>query len=89
MQEYVIHINPDGTVTGIYDDAIAPIIHALGKPRISRASHVEPTSGGQWTADMAPVGGPILGPFDLRAAALRAEYRWLERNLSSRRINHA
>ena len=34
-----------------------------------------------WTADMGPSGGPVLGPFALRAEALAAEYQWIERNV--------
>jgi hypothetical protein len=45
--------------------------------RIMRASHVEPTLDGRWTADMGPVQGPVLGPFESRSEALRAEERWL------------
>ncbi len=44
---------------------------------ITRASHVEPGPDGGWTADMAPVGGGVLGPFPRRADALQAEQAWL------------
>ena len=37
-----------------------------------------PTPDGRWTADMTPVGGPVLGPFDRRSEALEAEHAWLE-----------
>ena len=53
-------------------------LDTLGQPHIQRASHVEPDGRGQWIADLAPVGGPKLGPFSLRSAALEAERRWLE-----------
>ncbi|EMB17938.1 hypothetical protein RE6C_01332 [Rhodopirellula europaea 6C] len=32
---------------------------------------------GQWTADLSPVGGPVLGPFALRSEAIEAEIEWL------------
>lgn len=71
-------IDPLGTVRCLYDERID--LTALGSLSISRASHVEPTADGQWTADLGPVGGPALGPFARRAAALAAETAWLEAN---------
>ena len=50
---------------------------SLGTVNIRRASHVEPTTEGRWTADLSPVGGPMLGPFALRSEALDAEQQWL------------
>ena len=44
---------------------------------ITRASMVEPGPEGGWTADMAPVGGGVLGPYPLRTEALAAEQAWL------------
>jgi len=70
-------IRPDGTVRAIYQEEID--LAALGCPTISRASHVEPDQDGRWLADLAPVGGPVLGPFDRRSEALQAEHDWLER----------
>ena len=52
----------------------------FGDLAIRRASHVEPDAAGRWWADLAPVGGPRLGPFDRRSEALAAELRWLERH---------
>jgi hypothetical protein len=71
-------IRPDGTVRAIYDESID--LAALGRPRITRASEVEPDHEGRWLANLAPVGGPVLGPFDRRAQALQAEGEWLERH---------
>jgi hypothetical protein len=68
----------DGSVRCIYDETID--LTALGLLTISRASHVEPDSNGQWFADLRPVGGPILGPFTVRSEALAAERTWLEQN---------
>lgn len=67
-----------GVVGCLYDESID--LSALGPLRIRRASHVEPTSDGQWTADLSPLGGPTLGPFLLRSAALAAEEDWITRN---------
>ena len=71
-------IEPSGTVRCIYDETIS--LPCLGQLSISRGSHVEPTSSGQWQADLSPVGGPILGPFNCRSEALEAERQWLEAN---------
>jgi len=34
----------------------------------------------KWWADMLPVGGPVLGPYTHRKAALEAEITWLRAN---------
>jgi hypothetical protein len=71
-------VEKDGRVRGIYGEEIA--LDALGSPRITRASHVEPDDQGRWLADMAPVGGPVLGPYERRSDALDSEVAWLEEN---------
>ena len=71
-------VKPDGTVRAIYDEAID--LGVLGRPTITRASHVEPDDRGRWHADLTPVDGPVLGPFDHRSEALDAEREWLERH---------
>ena len=71
-------IGTDGQIRGIYGEEID--LAVLGQPRITRASHVEPNDGGRWLADLSPVGGPVLGPFDRRSDALAAEVAWLETN---------
>ncbi len=72
----IVEVN--GQIRGIYAEAIA--LDALGSPRITRASHVEPDAQGRWLADLAPVGGPVLGPFERRSDALDGEVAWLENN---------
>lgn len=52
----------------------------LGKLSIRRGSHVESTPDAQWTADMSPVGGPVLGPFQRCSEAIAAERDWLAEN---------
>jgi hypothetical protein len=69
-------VDPAGRVCLVYDEALD--VHALGRPVITRASRVEPDDRGRWHADLAPVGGPALGPFCRRSAALEAERAWLE-----------
>ncbi len=71
-----INITADGELRFIYSDDLQPLLE-LGTPQVRRASHVEPTDDGQWTADMSPVSGPMLGPFTLRCEALAAETTWL------------
>jgi hypothetical protein len=74
--DIVITIGESGTARMIYADAIAPLLMG-GASTVRRASHVEPAAGGGWAADLSPVGGPVLGPFPLRQAALDAEVAWL------------
>ena len=71
-------VAPNGTVRCLYDETLD--LSALGRLTITRGSQVEPTAGGLWTADLSPVGGPLLGPFPDRSTALAAERRWLERH---------
>lgn len=69
-------IDSTGAVRCVFDEAID--LGQLGRLAIRRGSHVEPTADGQWTADLAPVNGPLLGPFTTRTAALNAEVTWLQ-----------
>ena len=69
-------IDSQGTIHCLYAEAIP--LAALGQMSIRRASHVEPTPAGRWLVDLAPVSGPLLGPFALRSQALQAELHWLE-----------
>ena len=68
-------INSSGDIRCVYGEEVN--LSELGRLSIQRGSHVEPTADGQWTADMSPVQGPQLGPFDCRAQALEAEVAWL------------
>lgn len=84
-KEVSIDVDEAGVIRFIHDDDLTAAMRAeeVGSISISRASHVEPTADGTgWTADMAPVGGPVLtaddgGPFRTRAEALAAEHAWL------------
>ena len=71
-----IIIKPGGQLHCLYDEAFD--LHVLGRLDIHRASHVEPDGSGRWHADLSPVQGPVLGPFDRRSEALAAEREWLE-----------
>jgi hypothetical protein len=72
----ILLVSPAGQVRCLYSEAID--LAALGQLSIARGSHVEPDAAGQWFADMSPVGGPKLGPFERRSQALDAERTWLE-----------
>ena len=71
-------VKSNGAISCLYDETVD--LSSLGSLSIQRGSHVEPDASGNWLADMAPVDGPVLGPFDLRSKALAAERDWLERN---------
>lgn len=64
-----------GRVRCVYAEAID--LAGLGPVCIRRASSVEPDDAGAWSVDLSPVGGPVLGPFPQRSAALAAEAAWL------------
>ncbi|MFY9254462.1 MAG: hypothetical protein WAO83_13500 [Fuerstiella sp.] len=68
-------VTASGSVHCLYGEELD--LPRIGRLAIRRGSHVEPTSDGQWTADMAPVRGPVLGPFPDRTDALTAERQWL------------
>jgi hypothetical protein len=73
--EMELVVDVGGDVRCIYDEALD--LREIGKLQITRASHVEPDRDGFWWADMGPVGGPVLGPFAERSAALLAERAWV------------
>ena len=73
-----IVITPVGQTRMVFDDRLDA--RMIGAIKIKRGSHVEPTTDGRWTADLSPVGGPILGPFDKRKEAIDAEVAWLNAN---------
>ena len=70
-------VGTDGGGNCIYGEELD--LREIGKLQITRASHVEPDSGGFWWADMGPVDGPVLGPYGSRSEALGAERAWLTR----------
>lgn len=70
-----IVVSRQGELRMIYDESLD--LQQLGHVHIERGSHVEPTMNGQWTADLSPVSGPVLGPFAFRSEAIEAEIDWL------------
>jgi len=73
-----IIITTDGQGHCVYAEDID--LTSLGRVAIRRASHVEPDDDGHWLADLSPVDGPVLGPFERRSTALDAERDWLARH---------
>lgn len=80
----IVNIDADGRLRFMYSDELAGLLE-LGPSTVRRASHVEPAPAGGWTADLEPSGGPVLGPYRLRADALAAELAWLEGRWVDRR----
>lgn len=78
-----MHVEETGVAKFIYSDELSDALKNLGEVRIQRASHVEPNASGKWTADMSPMGGPVLGPFGTRSKALKEEVKWLENHLKT------
>lgn len=77
LKQLRVTVRQSGHLEFIYHDDLAGLCSA-GTTVITRASHVEPSPHGGWTADMAPSGGPLLGPFPTRAEALAHEVSWLQ-----------
>lgn len=75
--EMQVIVGNDGTLRFIYDDALLSL-KECGDFKVTRASHVEPNGDGEWEADLSPVGGPVLGPYDTRNQALEEEVRWIK-----------
>lgn len=71
-------IQQNGNCRCVYSEVID--VRQIGDLNVQRGSHVEPTADGEWTADLSPVNGPVLGPFKNRSEALDAEVAWLLAN---------
>lgn len=69
----------NGRVTAIYSDDLADLAGKASRVEIRRASAVEPTEDGQWSATMND--GTVLGPYRLRSEALAEEVKYLESKL--------
>lgn len=80
-ESHLVTISAGGAVRFIASDNLLPLKSALGKSTTRRASHVEPNEADQWEADLGPVGGPVLGPFEKRSEALAAETEWLKQHV--------
>ena len=90
--EHDILIDGDGSIQAVYADEIAELF-AGEDVTVRRASHVEPWAKRKargaplpWGADLRLCGGPILGPFMRRQAALDAEVTWLRAAMARGRL---
>lgn len=77
--EIILNFNKKGQMKSLYNEEFN--LKEFGKTSIKRASHVEPTKEGKWTANLTPVNGPILGPFNKRSEALKTEVDWINKNI--------
>lgn len=75
MPKTLVKISKTGEVSYIYTDELVGLL-SQGEASIRRVSHVEPTTDGQWTAQMED--GTLLGPYKLRSTALVEEVKYLE-----------
>jgi hypothetical protein len=72
--EMELVVDAGGDVRCVYGEELD--LREIGKLQITRASHVEPDAEGYWWADMGPVGGPFLGPFQNRRRWGRSGSGW-------------
>lgn len=87
--EFKVFILEDGTVKFLYYDELKPLL-GIGKSDVKRVSHVDPIMHNNsvvWYADLCPVNGPKLGPFETRELAIAAEIDWLTENDLNRQTN--
>lgn len=74
----VIRFDTKGTAKTVYNEMLD--LETLGALSHSRASHVEPDGAG-WSADLTPIGGPVLSGFKKRSEALKAEIEYINKEL--------
>src|SRR5438094_9759372 len=74
-------IDRRGGVRCLYSETLD--LSVFGPLTIRRASRLEPDARGRWWADLAPVCGPVLGPFACRTKGLAAEAQWLSQALEA------
>ena len=82
MSSVELIIEASGNLRSIYTEQLD--LRCLGNVSIRRGSHVEPTETGNWTADLSPCNGPVLGPFAQRSQAIEAEIDWLRKHWLTR-----
>ena len=89
MKEFDILIENDGTLRFLYDytsekgKLFSDELIKYGTSNIERRSHINPKvteNGVKFFVDLAPSGGPELGPFETREIAIEAEIEWINNN---------
>lgn len=76
----------NGKVITLYDDEVAKALQKglQATAEIRRVSHVESIPGEnekiEFTADLSPIGGPVLKGFDTYQAAVESEIAWIQSN---------
>ena len=80
-------ITPVGDARCLYTETLN--LNLLGSLQIRRASHVEPDGDSRWFADLSPIKGPRLGPFQLRSDALAAEAAWINQHWLANAVGSA
>ena len=89
-----IIFNPAGTMHAIYNEGLCGLGKIVYIKRASSVEvrgslgwrewckwwRLRSIPTGMWYADLAPVRGPVLGPFPQRSDALQAEVAWLDAN---------
>lgn len=75
----IIRFDVEGKAKTVYNEMLE--LETLGNVSHVRASHVEPDGAG-WSADMSPIGGPVLTGFSKRSEALKAEIEYIEKQIN-------
>lgn len=74
------HVEPTAELSPKTIERVWDRDHPGGLPEGDETGPDDVIPPNKWWADMAPVGGPVLGPFDGRQQALDEEVAWLRAN---------
>lgn len=72
-------VDEAGALTFVWHDALAELVPAGYTCDIQRASHVEPTPDGRWTADMRPTFLGLMTEAQRGAFGASAGPQWFDR----------
>lgn len=71
------NVEPTDELSQRARDAVWTQLFPAGLPCLDDSGPDDVVPPNKWWADMHPVGGPVLGPFDTRQMALTEEVAWL------------